>query len=187
MKPISASSYYEKWQKIKSIKSYDKRYEIVKKVISKRKEKATLQSISPQTIDEYFYKNDFIKYYGGNQHRLGHYFRHLFQCIKYINGQKQLTQKEKYFYAKTLRAQLSTYEQAVFFINSLSIMGMPWELIPDYEKSKIGFVNKKRIKKSRLISNYNLIKNLPGDHIYGIRYKNYYPKVKYEIESNYLI
>lgn len=187
MKPIPTSSYHEKWQKIKSVKSFEKRYEIVKEIIAKRKEKSTLQSILPQPIDEYFYKNDYIKYYGGNQHRLGHYFRHLFQCVKYVNSQKQLTEKEKYFYAKTLRAQLSTYEQAVLFINSLSLMGMPWELIPEYQKSRIVFVNKKRIKNARLISKYNLIKNLPGNNIFGIHYKNYYPNVKYEIESNYLI
>jgi hypothetical protein len=187
MKPIPTSPYYEKWLKIKSIKSFEKRLDIVKQIINKRKDKINPQSLSTEPIDEFFYKNDYIKYYGGNQHRLGHYFRHLFQCIKYVNAQKQLTEKEKYFYAKTLRAQLSTYEQALLFINSLSLMGMPWELVPDYEKSSIDFINKKRIKSARLISKYNLIKNLPGDNIFGIHYKNYYPDVKFEIESNYFI
>ncbi len=125
------------------------------------------------------YTKKYKKYYGGHQHRLGHYFRHLFQTYKYLNYNEDLTEKEKYFYAKTLRAQLSTYEQALLFINSISSLGMKWELKPEVELLKKG----ETIENCKIITKYNLIKNLPGYHFFGIRYKNYYPKVKYETEE----
>lgn len=125
------------------------------------------------------YETEFVKFYGGHQHRLGHYFRHLFQSYKYLNYHDDLTEKEKYFYGKTLRAQLSTYEQALLFINSVSSLGMKWEFTPEIDLLK---TNEER-KNSKLITRYNLIKNLPGYHLSGLRYKTYYPHVKYEIEE----
>ena len=104
-----------------------------------------------------------ILYYNGHQHRLSHYFRHLFQSYKYLNSQKNLPEKEKYFYAKMLRAQLSTYEQALLFVNSLSSSGMNWELDST----------------EKLITKFNLIKNLPDYLLPKINYKRYYPAVKY--------
>jgi hypothetical protein len=118
--------------------------------------------------------NSFEKYYGGHQHRLGHYFRHLFQTYKFINQNESLDEKMKYFYGKTLRAQISTYEQALLFINSISSLGMKWELKPE------GYEDLEEKKDAGLITKYHLIKNLPGNHFFGITYKNYYPKVKFE-------
>ncbi|OIQ19345.1 MAG: hypothetical protein BM557_06475 [Flavobacterium sp. MedPE-SWcel] len=109
------------------------------------------------------------KYYGGHQFRLGHYFRHLFQSFTFVNTNRDLNPEQKYFYAKLLRAQLSTYEQSLLFVNSISTLGMKWELNPE--------------KKASLITAYNLIKNLPGEHIYGIKYKKYYPNVDYEFDE----
>jgi len=58
---------------------------------------------------------------------------------------------------------------------------MPWELNPKYNRSKFNFIDKKRLADNRLITKYNLIKNLPGEHILGIDYIHYYPNVKFEI------
>ncbi|KEQ31648.1 hypothetical protein N180_15530 [Pedobacter antarcticus 4BY] len=133
----------------------------------------------------YLARNDYMKYYGGHQHRLGHYFRHLFQTYKYLHYHPNLNMKEKYFYGKTLRAQLSTYEQALLFINSISTVGMKWELLAEY-KEKSG-MNLERIFKLRrdnhLITRYNLIKNLPGESSFGFKYRTYYPSIKYESEE----
>ncbi|OXB23204.1 hypothetical protein B0A80_12050 [Flavobacterium tructae] len=126
------------------------------------------------------YEVEYSKYYGGHQHRLGHYFRHLFQSYKYLNYSLDIEDKERKFYGKTLRAQLSTYEQALLFINSLSSLGMKWELTPEKDL----LLKNDNIEKCNLISQYNLIKNLPGSHFLGIRYKVYYPKVKYETDEN---
>lgn len=79
-----------------------------------------------------------------------------------------------------LRAQISTYEQALLFINSVSHLGMRWEYLPDRHTFS------KKIKTNKLITKYHLIKNLPGDHFYGIGFKKYYPKIKYESSEQIL-
>jgi len=117
-----------------------------------------------------------VKYYGGHQHRLGHYFRHLFQSFKFISIQKFLSQEEKYFYAKSMRAQFSTYEQLILFFNSLSSMGMKWEFTAEVDKSSS--VN--NLADFKFITRYNLIKNVPGSQYYGIPYQHFYPNVHFE-------
>ena len=108
----------------------------------------------------------------GNQSRLGHYFRHLFQTVKFIDQQPNglLNYSDKYFYVKTLRAQMTTHEQAVFFYNSLTSIGSPWELDEIHDNRK-------------LITKYNLIKNIPLDFTGSLNPKDYYPDIFYEFDS----
>jgi hypothetical protein len=168
-----------RWDKWKKLLSYDyKKFKSVSFEFYHYRPHLSDQSLSNEVKDLIF-KDDFNKYYGGHQHRLGHYFRHLFQSFKFVNYNEHLTEQEKYFYAKTLRAQLSTYEQAILFINSISTFGMKWEYLPEKHLLK----NKEDIKNCQLITRYNLIKNLPGYHMFGIRYKSYYPNIKYEAEE----
>lgn len=122
------------------------------------------------------------KYYSGHHFRLGHYFRHLFQSYKYLNLQVDLSHEERYFYGKTLRAQLSTYEQALLFINSISNLGLKWEYRPEL-LINIENLDLSEVPPSHMITYYNLIKNLPGNQLFGIKYKQYYPKVRYELEE----
>lgn len=95
-------------------------------------------------------------YFGGHQVRLGHYYRHLYLTVKYVDKTKFLNEDEKYDYVKILRAQLTNHEQALFFINSLSI-GKKWE-----------------DKKNKFITKYKLIRNLPRNFIKDIDPKKYY-------------
>jgi hypothetical protein len=90
--------------------------------------------------------------FNGHQSRLGHYYRHLFQTIKYIDNQTFLTNEEKKFYAKILRAQFSNHEIAIFLYNSLSPMGKIWRepITVDENNNKISYMEK-----------YALIKNIP--------------------------
>lgn len=60
----------------------------------------------------------------GHQSRLGHYYRHLFQMITFVDHQK--IDIDKYEYIKTIRAQLTNHEQAFLLINSLTPMGRAW-------------------------------------------------------------
>jgi hypothetical protein len=60
----------------------------------------------------------------GHQSRLGHYFRHLYQTVKYVD--QQIININKYEYTKTIRAQLSNHEQALLLINSLTPIGSAW-------------------------------------------------------------
>lgn len=60
----------------------------------------------------------------GHQSRLGHYYRHLYQMIRYVDQQSM--DIDKYEYVKTIRAQLSTHEQALLLVNSLTPVGRNW-------------------------------------------------------------
>jgi len=110
--------------------------------------------------------------YDGQQARLGHYFRHLFQTVNYINDQPThlFNYRAKYNYVKTLRAQLSTHEQAILFFNSLTELGAPWEMNNTEDNSK-------------LVTKYNLIKNLPSGFTNQINPKFYYPDVYFEYDE----
>lgn len=60
----------------------------------------------------------------GHQSRLGHYYRHLYQTVCYVDN--QTVGINKYEYVKTLRAQLTTHEQVLLFINCLTAIGQVW-------------------------------------------------------------
>lgn len=107
------------------------------------------------------------KLFQGHQSRLGHYYRHYFQAVNYIDDESILSEDDKYGYIKTLRAQFSTHEQVLFFLDSLSDLGLAWEL-GQTDQSK------------KLITKYNLIKNIPEGFIRGIDPKKYYPRISYE-------
>lgn len=56
-----------------------------------------------------------------HNHVLGHYFRNLYQALKIIDGYEvnKLSREEKRKYSSILRAQLSTKELALLFVNCL--------------------------------------------------------------------
>lgn len=110
----------------------------------------------------------------GHQSYLSNYYRHYYQTVNYINdlNPKVISFCEKYAYVKTLRAQMNNFEQALFMLNSLTPLGSVWEL-----KQPKNEINK------RLITKYNLIKNLPEGMIKDIPQKRYYPDVEYEVKS----
>jgi hypothetical protein len=76
----------------------------------------------------------------GHQSRLGHYYRHLYQMIRYVD--QQSLDINKYEYVKTVRAQLSTHEQAMLRVNTRTPLGRVW-----WEND--------------LITAYGLVKNIP--------------------------
>lgn len=120
------------------------------------------------------------RYYGGHQYKLGHYFRHLFQTVKYIDEKCILSYQEKYDYIKTLRAQLSTIEQYLVFFNSLSFMGRAWE----FENIIDDNLDNNNVDKW-LITKYNFIKNIPDLYPFEdvLLINNYYPEVNFEFEN----
>lgn len=92
------------------------------------------------TFETRFYPFD------GHSSRLGHYFRLLFQTVKYVDKQPDdiISLGDKYDYAKNLRANLSNYEHLLLFYNSISTLGSEW-------------IN----TDNNLIKKYALIKNIP--------------------------
>ena len=85
-----------------------------------------------------------LKYkpFSGHMSRLEHYYRHLFQTVKFVADQDDNTVKEKYEYLKILRAQLSGHEQLMLYYNSLTTLGKPW-------------------LENKYFTEYRMIKNLP--------------------------
>ena len=68
----------------------------------------------------------------GHLSRLGHYYRHLFQMVVYVD-ESSLPKRLKREFMKTIRAQLTVHEQALLLINWLSPLGHDWGgLITDY-------------------------------------------------------
>ncbi|NUY82727.1 putative phage abortive infection protein [Flavobacterium sp. MAH-1] len=76
-----------------------------------------------KTIEFYYFPFD------GHNSKLGHYYRHLFQTANFVVDQKIFNDKEKYSYLKTLRAQLSNYEQLLLYYNSLAWFDKEWRTL----------------------------------------------------------
>ncbi|MFM2307632.1 MAG: hypothetical protein RLZZ367_2301 [Bacteroidota bacterium] len=91
-------------------------------------------------------RNNLVQYIPlqGHVSRLGHYYRHLYQTVKFVDSCEEsiLNEKEKYDYVKTIRAQLSAHEQAMLYYNFLSAGGENWV-------------------KEGLVKKYRPIKNIP--------------------------
>jgi hypothetical protein len=176
LKPKRNSANWNKWYRIINIED-----SVIKKkvLIDFFKQRDNTYSYNQETflyfneqMGSSYYEDNYDKFYGGHQFRLGHYYRHIFQNLEYINGQPYLTYNEKYFYVKLLRTQLSNYEQIIMFLNSVSQVGRVIEISqPDLN--------------NQLITKYNLIKNIPDNLLFNtINILNYYPNVEFEIFNN---
>ncbi|EOA6820110.1 putative phage abortive infection protein [Vibrio vulnificus] len=161
---------FTNWESVRSLQLKEL-HVLIDELYKNRKDPSKSEGLSELALKQNM-NGKYQKYYGGHQFRLGHYFRHLYQSYTFLDSHSHLSSKEKYSYGKILRAQLSTYEQALLFINSISCLGMAWELT--YES----------VDEKGLITKYNLITNLPGEHISGIKYKKYYGSVSYESEQH---
>lgn len=176
LKPAYDRSIFKKWTMLPHQSTRAKRRQAVEEIYRWRETRCLDGSFS--NIAEN-YHNKFVKYYGGHQFRFGHYFRHLFQTVKFINNQQNISYQTKYNYIKTLRAQLSTYEQAIIFFNSLSSLGRAWEINPEIDLTLTKF----QTQDFELITKYNLIKNISGELLYGLNFKKFFPLVEYESDN----
>lgn len=124
-------------------------------------DKASLLEVNNALADRARNKGGFK----GNQNRLAHYFRNLYAAYKLIDTSR-LTEDEKYSLARTIRAKLSNYEQAVLTLNITSSLGSAW--------ASEGLVDK-----------YMPIKNVP-QHFFefdnGFQLKERFPNIKFEWE-----
>jgi hypothetical protein len=101
----------------------------------------------------------------GHQSRLGHYYRHLYQAVCYVARHKD--RFDAYDYMKTIRAQMTTHEQALLLLNSLTPIGENWWT-------------------DRLIEDYKLVKNLPRNFFCPVKEINLslrFPKNYFEWEE----
>lgn len=99
--------------------------------------------------------------YEGHSDILGHYFRHLFQMVKYVASMNDdlVDETGKYAYVKLLRSQMSDYEQILLYFNSLSGQGRAWN-------TKHG---ERFPEDAGYISRFRMIKNIPPNFpMFGI-------------------
>ncbi|WP_422355419.1 putative phage abortive infection protein [Roseivirga pacifica] len=106
----------------------------------------------------------------GNVGKLGHYYRHLYQLVKYtvtdndiiIKQSNTSEWKQRYSYIKTIRAQLSNHEQALIYYNSFFRAGRVW-----YQDLTINQKNEDG-KPISYFLDYAFIKNLPYNLVRGV-------------------
>lgn len=111
----------------------------------------------------------------GHNDTIGIYFRQLFQLIEFISMQDEtiLSEEEKYNHVKIVRAQMSEFEQALLFYNSLSDFGSSWNIPVDTDP--------KNVSDMGYIARYRLLRNIPSNiYWYGPTPVDFYKK-----ESNY--
>lgn len=107
--------------------------------------------------------------YEGHSDFLGHYFRHLFQMVKYVSSldDSLFDEEAKAGYVKILRAQMSDYEQILLYYNSLTEQGSAWN------KSR----GNRFPEEAGYISRFRMIKNLPPNFpMFGVLPYNKYQK-----------
>jgi hypothetical protein len=177
LKPKRENDRWIQWKRMSDIEDEGLKLEVFEDFNNKRNDNfqfniRTFLYFNEQLATVY-YDNNYNKYYGGHQFRLGHYYRNLFQNVNYINNRIDLDYDEKYSYVKLLRVHLSNYEQIMLFLNSISSIGNNWE------------INQKDVNR-HLMTKYNLIKNIPHQNILGtINIKSYYHSIEYEnFDSN---
>ncbi len=148
--------------------------EVLINILSKRYHIESLNKVLTELSSKKTAYYPHQRYFGGHQSRLGHYFRNLYQSISYVDKKTFLNESQKEDYVKIFRSQLSNYEQAIIFLNSLCILGESWEynsVINDKEKG--------------LISKYQFIKNIPQNFlsVVDIHPNYFYRHIKFEYEN----
>lgn len=96
-------------------------------------------------------KDAYDQFYIDNQAEIGHYFRSMYNIIKFINNSNS---EDKRLYTNLLRAQLSVYELLLLFYNCLSDLG------------------EKRFKP--LVEEYALLKSLPNKLLLDKSHRRFY-------------
>ncbi len=101
----------------------------IKSHLDKNPEKPYLYNLKNDgTKSDYSFEFQYIPF-SGHANILGHYYRHLFQTVNFIISQDLLDEDEKYSYIKTLRAQLSNFEQLNIYYNSIAWFKDEWKII----------------------------------------------------------
>jgi len=97
--------------------------------------------------------------YRALQGDLGHYFRNLYHLIKFVHRNTEMEYQIRRGYTTLVRAQLSSYEQALLFYDGLHPVSEDFRL---------------------LIQQYGLFHNLDERLLLNPRHKDYYDRPAYE-------
>lgn len=97
------------------------------------------------------------RFHAKNQADVGHYFRHLYHIIKFVDRSDV---EDKKYYTNLVRAQLSSYESTLLFYNCITDLGS--------EKFK------------PLVEKYSLLKNMPKDLLLEKEHRALYSENTYK-------
>ena len=111
----------------------------------------------PVTVQEEFANTAYENFFEQQHSDLGHYFRTIYNIVKFINDRKPDNPK---YYTSLLRSQLSTYEHLLLFYNCQSTYGI--------EKFK------------PLIIEYSMLDNMAISELLDNGHKDLYPEKAYE-------
>lgn len=96
----------------------------------------------------------------------GHYFRNLYGLYRFIDKIENIHLRKDS--ARLVKTQLSTYEQALIFLNSLTPVGEVWELMGE----------------NKFFTKYKVIENIPEGMLEIIKPKeDVYPHLEFEYEE----
>ncbi|GAK74552.1 hypothetical protein JCM19296_130 [Nonlabens ulvanivorans] len=145
-------------QSIQILKKHTDNHNVVK-ILSQIKNKANKSLLGDNKITTHI-ANTYNLYLAqsvkhqimiGQSAQLGHYFRHLYQTVKFVCNQNEerFNYEQKRNYIRILRAQLSDEEQALLFYNWHSGIGANWEN-----------------DENKFFTDYRMIHNINKDLIY---------------------
>lgn len=121
-------------------------------------------SSEPKEIDhedlEQAIVHSYEDFYVYVQSDLGHYFRNLYQLVKFVDS-SSASLEERESYMSFIRAQLSSYELLLLFYKGLSDYG--------------------RLNFKPLVERYGLLENLPEDRLIDDRHKELYGAEAYGV------
>ena len=98
------------------------------------------------------------QFYNRHQAKLGHYFRNLYNIVKFVEKHYE-GEQAKQDYMKMIRAQFSSYELVLIFYNCLFFL---------YEYKEVEFY--------QLVEKYLLLKNLPNRMLFKDMHYDFYPE-----------
>lgn len=96
------------------------------------------------------------KPFSGHQSILAHYYRHLFQTVKFVTQQQEevLSYKSKRDYLRILRSMLSNHEQILLYYNWIGGFGSKWEKKIDTTDTS-----------NKFFTDYRMIHNIPNQMV----------------------
>jgi len=128
-------------------------YYSARTMLNKSKEKK-----SEMPYDKLFINKAYKKFYDENESEIGHYFRNLYNIVKYVDESSILN---KHLYTNILRAQLSTYEILLLLYNCTSDLGY--------------------LKFRPLVEKYGLLKGVSERHLFDVeKDKSFYDSIAFK-------
>jgi len=120
-----------------------------------------------KSTDLIYVVEKYEEFYEKHYYNLGHYFRFLYNILKYIES-SNISDKKKVFYLGLLQAQMSSDELGFLFYNALSKHGK-------YENGKGKLFN--------WLEKYNLLENIDINSIINKKHLSFYPRTEFKLND----